>query len=57
MEFLITTVVAVILLVGVVSSCRSVCSCSYKANEVYVDCYNKGLDSIPTDVPSNTYTL
>ena len=54
MEFLITTIVAVTLLVGVVSSCPSVCSCTDKG---YVDCSGRGLDSIPTDVPTNTYSL
>lgn len=57
MEFLITIIVAVILLVGVVTSCPSVCSCSENTNGLDVDCYNRGLDSIPTDLPNNTYTL
>jgi len=43
MEFLITTIVAVILLVGVVSACPSLCVCSGSV----VDCKNKRLDSIP----------
>ena len=57
MEFLITTMVAVILLVGVVSSCPSVCSCTDNANGLDVDCTRRGLDSIPTDLPSNTYYM
>ena len=57
MEFLITPIVAVILLVGVVSSCPSVCSCTDNANRLEVDCAGRGLDSIPTDLPSNTYYL
>lgn len=57
MEFLITTIVAVILLVGVVSSCPSVCSCTDNANRLEVDCAGRGLDSIPTDLPNNTYKL
>jgi hypothetical protein len=55
MQFLITAIVVVILLVGVVSSCPSVCSCT--DNSVTVDCSNRGLDSIPTDLPDNTYIL
>ena len=57
MEFLITTTVAVILLVGVASSCPSVCSCTGYRNGLRVDCSDKGLDNIPTDLPSNTYSL
>ena len=57
MQFLITTLVVVILLVGVVSSCPSVCSCTDTSDGVNVDCKNRGLDSIPTDLPKNTYTL
>ena len=43
MEFLITTIGAVILLVGVVSACPSLCVCS---GDVF-SCKNKTLDSIP----------
>jgi len=57
MEFLITTIVAVIFLVCVVSSCPSVCSCTDDANGPYVDCSGRGLDNIPTDLPNNTYYL
>jgi hypothetical protein len=57
MEFLITTIVAVIFLVGVVSSCPSGCSCTDNANRLDVDCAGRGLDSIPTDLPDNTYKL
>ena len=57
MQFLITAIFAVILLVGVASSCPSVCSCSNRAGGVDVDCNNRGLDSIPTDLPNNTYDL
>jgi hypothetical protein len=53
MEFLITTIVAVILLVGVVSSCPMVCNCV----EGVVSCNNKTLTSIPADFPSNTLVL
>ena len=53
MQFLITAIVVVILPVGVVSSCPSVCRCI----GVTVYCNNKGLDSIPTDLPDNTYAL
>ena len=57
MEFLIAAIVAVILLVGVVSSCPSVCRCTDNSDVVDVSCINKGLDSIPTDLPNNTYKL
>jgi len=55
MDFLITTIVAVILLVGVVSSCPSNCTCS--GSPVSVNCYDKGLRSIPTDLPNDTSML
>jgi hypothetical protein len=57
MQCLITTIVAVILLVGVASSCPSVCDCTNTSNGVSVDCNSRGLDSIPTDLPNNTYNL
>jgi hypothetical protein len=57
MQFLITAIFAVILLVGVASSCPSVCSCSNHSVGVNVDCSNGGLDSIPPDLPNNTYDL
>jgi hypothetical protein len=57
MQILITAIVAVILLVSVVSSCPSVCNCTSDSNGVYVDCSSRGLDSIPTDLPNNTYDL
>ena len=57
MQLLITAIVVVILLVGVVSSCPSVCSCTDTSDGVNVDCSNKGLESIPTDLPNNTYKL
>ena len=57
MQILITAIVAVILLVGVVSSCPSVCSCTDNSDGVNVDCSRRGLDSIPTDLPNNTYDL
>ena len=57
MQILITAIVAVILLVGVVSSCPSVCNCTSYSNGVHVDCSSRGLDSIPTDLPNNTYDL
>jgi hypothetical protein len=55
MDFLITTIVAVILLVGVVSSCPSNCTCN--DNPVSIDCYNIGLHSIPTDLPNDISIL
>ena len=51
MQFIITTTV-VILLVGVASSCPSVCRCGFD-----VDCSGIRLDSIPTDLPDDTYGL
>jgi hypothetical protein len=57
MQFLITAIVVVILPVGVVSSCPSVCSCIDTSDGDTVYCYNRGLDSIPTDLPDNTYEL
>jgi hypothetical protein len=57
MQFLITAIVVVVLRVGVVLSCPSVCSCSDTSDEVNVDCSDRGLDSIPTDLPDNTYEL
>ena len=61
MEFLITTIVAVILLVGVVSSCPEGCRCSNVpaafGDGVAVYCDKRGLGSIPTGFPSNTYAL
>ena len=57
MEFLKTAIVVVILLVGVASSCHSVCSCIDTSDGVTVDCSSRGLDSIPTYFPDNTYIL
>ena len=59
MQFIITAIVAVILVVGVTSSCPSVCTgrCSNHSDGFYVGCSNIGLDSIPPDLPNNTYTL
>jgi len=57
MQFLITAIVVVNLLGGVVSSCPSVCSCIDYSDGLYVYCKNRGLDSIPTDLPNNTYDL
>ena len=57
MEFLITTIVAVILLVGVVSSCPSGCKCTtYPIGDV-VNCSSNELDSIPTNLSINTAVL
>jgi hypothetical protein len=57
MQFIITAIVAVILLVGVTSSCPSACRCPHHSDGVYVGCSAIGLDSIPPDLPNNTYTL
>ena len=57
MQFLITEIVVVVLLVGVVSSCPSVCSCWDLSNGLIVECLNKSLGSIPTDLPDNTEIL
>jgi hypothetical protein len=52
MQFLITEIVGVYLLVNVVSSCPSGCNCYNNTEGLVVSC-----DSIPTDIPNNTYTL
>ena len=61
MDFLITTIVAVILLVGVVSSCPHHCSCSAVPSDIgvrfVVHCDSKGLHHIPIGFPSDTYAL
>ena len=57
MEFLITVIIAVVLLVGVVSSCPRVCNCTDEYNGVNVYCESRGLESIPTDLPNNTLIL
>jgi len=57
MQFLKTAIVVVSLLVGVVSSCPSVCSCTNTWDGFTVDCSDRVLDSIPTDLPDNTHTL
>jgi len=57
MQFLITAICAVILLVGVASSCPSVCSCSDHSVGVNVYCSSRGLYSIPPDLPNSTYDL
>ena len=54
MQFIIITTV-VILLVGVTSSCPSVCHC--QGGGLIVVCAKRRLDSIPTDLPDNTYGL
>jgi hypothetical protein len=56
MQFLNTAIFAVILLVGVASSCPSVCSCTDPSDGVLY-CNNRGLYSIPPDLPNNTYDL
>jgi hypothetical protein len=50
MQFLITEIVGVYLLVGVVSSCPSVCNCYNDTERFIVSCISKDLDSIPTDI-------
>ena len=57
MQCLITAIVAVILLVGMASSCPSVCNCTSNSNGVDVDCSGRGLHSIPNKLHSNTYIL
>jgi hypothetical protein len=61
MEFLITTIVAVILLVGVVSSCPTTCMCGptppTHGGGFLVNCAKKELDRIPTDFPNVTSLL
>ena len=57
MQFLITATFAVMLLVGVASSCPSVCNCTDTSDGFTVDCFSRGMDGIPTDLPNNTYAL
>ena len=57
MQCLITAIVAAILLVGVASSCPSVCDCTNTSNGVIVHCFSRRLDRIPTHFPKNTYQL
>ena len=57
MQFLITAIVAVILLIGVASSCPSVCSCTDTSDGAVLYCNSRGLYSIPPDLPNNTYDL
>ena len=57
MQFLITAIVGVILLVGVAASCPSVCSCTSDSNRVHVNCSSRGLHSIPGNLSTNTYVL
>jgi hypothetical protein len=57
MQCLITVIVAVILLVGMASSCPSVCGCTNTSNGVNVDCSSRGLERIPADLPDNTDIL
>ena len=57
MQFLITAIVVVILLVGVVSSCPNGCGCWDLSNGLIIECLNRRLDSIPRDLPDNTEIL
>jgi hypothetical protein len=41
----------------VASSCPSVCSCTDTSHGVVLHCNNRGLYSIPADLPNNTYDL
>ena len=54
MQFILIAIVAVILPVGVASSCPSVCNCHDHLYLVKVNCSSRGLDSIPTDLPTDT---
>ena len=56
MQLIITTTV-VILLVGVQSSCPSVCRCFSQSGQLVVACSSRRLDSIPTDLPDKTIDL
>lgn len=57
MQFLITAALAGISIVGAVLPCPSVCSCSVTVQGHTVDCSNRRLSSIPTDIPANTDVL
>lgn len=56
MQVFITSVVVVVL-VGVVAACPTVCSCRDYFHGLQVDCSGRGLDSIPKDIPDDTHTL
>ena len=57
MQLFITAIFGLIFLVGVAASCSNVCNCTINSEGVYVDCESKGLESIPSDLPNNTYEL
>jgi hypothetical protein len=57
MQFIISATFAVISLVGVASPCPSVCKCTDTPQGFTVECSNKSLSRIPTDIPTNTIVL
>jgi hypothetical protein len=57
MQLSITAIFGLVFLVGVAASCPNVCSCTTNSEGVHVDCRSKGLDSMPSDLPNNTYEL
>jgi hypothetical protein len=57
MQLFIAAIFCLVLFVGVAASCLTVCSCTTNSEGSYVDCRSKGLDSMPSDLPSNTYEL
>ena len=57
MQLFITAIFGLVVFVGVAASCPNVCSCTTVSEGLFVDCMQKGLDSIPADLPNNTYKL
>jgi hypothetical protein len=57
MQLFITAIFGLVLFVGVAVSCPTVCNCITNSEGVYVDCESKGLDSMPSNLPNNTYEL
>ena len=57
MQLSITAIFGLVFLVGVAASCPNVCSCTTNSEGVHVDCRSKGLDSMPSDLPNDTYEL
>ena len=57
MQLSITAVFGLVLFVGVAASCPNICNCTTNSEGVYVDCRSKGLNSMPSDLPNNTYAL
>ena len=55
MQLFITAIFGLVLFFDVAASCPTLCSCTTNSEGSYVDCRSKGLDSMPSDLPNNTY--